>query len=1261
MTAPVLYTADSPSLPTILEGAADPGGITIADLLTTGTAPTDVEFPLVRPTAIAITGLNTSLGAWQYSLDGGAVWLTIQADQINSTTNELALLLGPTAMVRLLPFGELSGTLSDAITFRAWDQSSGSEGDYVVIESTGGDTAFSAASDTASISVTPVDIEPETTTEGTLVASFGAGTYDFATSIVTQPNGQIVVAGVSQTPEGVYRIALARYNKDGSVDTSFNGTGQLVPHFGANDWAYNVAVRPNGNLVISGSTGASGLVASYNADGTPDTSFNGTGYAWSYSGVNFARGLAVQPNGEIVIAGLRYTSTFDFALGRYNADGTLDTGFNGTGSVETDLSAGTDFAVAVELQSNGKIVALGQYNDAQGAGLLELARYNADGSLDVGFNETGMLLTGLTAAGFTGGGLAIQPDGKIVVAGIGRAGGADDFAVIRLLPDGSADTTFGNAGMVVTDMGAGRADVTSKVVVQPNGKILVVGSTNMSGDWNFALVRYNSDGSLDTTFNGTGKVVFDIGNHSNDFAYSVDVQPDGKIVVAGASDAHGTSDFAIARLNADGSLDTDFGRSTAYNYTPHGEPIALSDRIAIYDPALAALDGWAGNYSGATMTLGRHGGNDADDVFSAFGELQFSEGNVVLAGVIVGTVTNEDGGLVIVFNNLATQQRVNGVLSHIAYANTGTAAPPDVVIDYGFSATASASQLSVAAFGPPVVGSVTVHIVGVETDSAPTGGVSIAGMPLWGKTLTASNTIADADGLGAIHYQWLADGSPIDGANGSTFTLGSGEVGKAITVSASFADLLGHEASMTSAATATVQRDAMFTGTAAADTLTGGSGDDTLVGAAGTDSLDGAEGSDLYLVGAASEHAAAEFSDTGTAGIDEVRFSASGSSTLTLFAGDTGIERVVIGTGTGAAAITTATTALSVKAAAVGNALLIVGNAGTNTLTGTAFNDTLDGGAGADKMSGGLGDDTYFVDNTSDVVTEGSASGGTDLVNASVSWKLASNVENLNLTGLGAIIGTGNAAANTITGNSASNVIDGKGGLDRLDGREGSDVYLIGLTNNHAGAEISDSGVSGIDQVRFAATSASTLTLFAGDTGIEQVVIGTGTGATAVTTSTVALNINAAAVANGLSITGNAGANILTGTGYADTLVGGNGNDVLTGGGGADKFVFNFAPNASSNKDTITDFHSGTDVVQLSKAVFAAIGDPIGNLSAEQFWSGSTATHGHDANDRIIYDTATGALYYDADGSGSAAAVQIALIGTTSHPALAYTDIQLIA
>ncbi|MFM7738617.1 MAG: hypothetical protein ACKO9H_04375, partial [Planctomycetota bacterium] len=141
--APVLNNAPSPTLGSVLEGATNPSGVTVASLVVDGSI-TDPDGSAVE--AIAITGLNTSLGNWQYSVNGGTSWLTINAELINNQTNELALLLGPTAQLRLIPFGDLTGSVSNAITFRAWDQTSGSEGQYTVITATGGGTAFSSAS-----------------------------------------------------------------------------------------------------------------------------------------------------------------------------------------------------------------------------------------------------------------------------------------------------------------------------------------------------------------------------------------------------------------------------------------------------------------------------------------------------------------------------------------------------------------------------------------------------------------------------------------------------------------------------------------------------------------------------------------------------------------------------------------------------------------------------------------------------------------------------------------------------------------------------------------------------------------------------------------------------------------------------------------------------------------------------------------------------------------------------------------------------------
>ncbi len=435
------------------------------------------------------------------------------------------------------------------------------------------------------------------------------------------------------------------------------------------------------------------------------------------------------------------------------------------------------------------------------------------------------------------------------------------------------------------------------------------------------------------------------------------------------------------------------------------------------------------------------------------------------------------------------------------------------------------------------------------------------------------------------------------------------------------------------------------TGNALDNVLLGTSGNNVLDGGVGADTMIGGVGNDTYVVD--------NMGDVVTEQVNEGTDTVQSEISYTL---GENVENLML---TGTAAING------------------TGNSGNNVLTGNSGQNVLDGGGGTDRLRGGLGDDTYVIGDTLAVVTE-NLDEGIDTVQSALTYTLGANVENLTLTGSTAIDGTGNTLNNIITGNEATNVLDGKAGTDSLDGGEGSDVYVISRATDHLAAEIADTGAAGTDEVRFAATSANTLTLFAGDTGIEQVVIGTGSGATAVSTGTTALNVNAAAVGNALTMIGNAGANTLTGTTFADTLdggagadtliggngsdslIGGNGNDILTGGDGSDYFVFNFAANTASNKDTLTDFLSGTDILQFSTAVFSALGS-IGSLGAAEFVSGAF-TSGQDGTDRIVYNTVTGVVYYDADGSGAGAAVQVALIGVSApHPALLYTDIQIIA
>jgi len=283
------------------------------------------------------------------------------------------------------------------------------------------------------------------------------------------------------------------------------------------------------------------------------------------------------------------------------------------------------------------------------------------------------------------------------------------------------------------------------------------------------------------------------------------------------------------------------------------------------------------------------------------------------------------------------------------------------------------------------------------------------------------------------------------------------------------------------------------------------------------------------------------------------------------------------------------------------------GNSGTNTLTGNGGANSLDGGGGADTLIGGAGDDSYVTDG-GDTITEASGE-GTDTVRASVSLTLGSNLESLVLTGSGAINGTGNSGANTLTGNSGNNTLDGGGGPDVMIGGAGNDTYVT--DGGDTITENSGQG-TGTDTVR----SSVTFTL---GSNLENLVL---TGSSAI---------------NG---TGNSAVNSLTGNGGNNSLNGGAGNDTMTGGGGSDTFVFDTTL-GSSNVDTIADYNVAADTIRIDNAVFAGLA--TGTLKASAFVANASG-NAADASDRIIYESDTGKLFFDKDGTGSAAKVQFATL-----------------
>ena len=435
------------------------------------------------------------------------------------------------------------------------------------------------------------------------------------------------------------------------------------------------------------------------------------------------------------------------------------------------------------------------------------------------------------------------------------------------------------------------------------------------------------------------------------------------------------------------------------------------------------------------------------------------------------------------------------------------------------------------------------------------------------------------------------------------------------------------------------------------DTLDGGAGADTLIGGAGNDTLNGGFGADIMYGGA-------------------------GNDTYIV---DNALDKVfdvfAPGSATNAGGIDTVQTSLNYKLGSfienltlTGNTGLIgVGNSLANTITGTSSNDTLDGGAGADTLMGGAGNDTYWVAMTSagklqDTVTEESGtSSGIDTIKLlgsstniyAVAINVNANVENLDISGTDTSLLnlTGNELSNILIGNASGNILIGGAGNDALDGGTGSVADTI-------------DGGDGIDTVSFA-TLTSTLTTgvtlnLGGNKDMKGYLTASGLGGwdkikgvENILGSSYADNLTGDSTANILS--GGSGRDALKGGAGDDTLIGGLGSDMLTGGDGNDVFIFNTA--IANNVDTILDFVKGTDKIQLSKSVFTSLG-ATGSLSANLLSSGTTA---QDADDRISYNSTTGAMYYDADGSGSGAAVQIAILGTSSHPTIAYTDFAVIA
>jgi uncharacterized delta-60 repeat protein len=403
------------------------------------------------------------------------------------------------------------------------------------------------------------ELDPAFGQGGKLTASFGHDN-DAASAVAVQVDGKILAAGWGSNGSAP-DFALARYHSNGSPDTSFGSGGQVLTPIIAssgNDYANGIAVQPDGKILVAGRAyegiklySSNFVLLRYNNNGSLDTTFDGDGKVTT----DFARyedggaALLLQPDGKIVVAGYATVAgNYDFAVARYNSNGSLDTSFDGDGKLTTNFGR-QDYGLALARQTDGKIVVAG-YSFGSTAADFAVARYNSNGSLDTTFDGDGKVTTSFPGNVASGRAITIQPDGKIIVIGTATLNGNSDWALARYNSDGSLDPSFGAAGKVTTDLGS-LEDSATTVALLPSGKLLVAGACrNSSSD--FALGRYNADGSLDAGFGTGGKVTTDFDKFS-DRAAAMTVQPDGKIVLAGSTTNYLVAFFALARYLGDGS------------------------------------------------------------------------------------------------------------------------------------------------------------------------------------------------------------------------------------------------------------------------------------------------------------------------------------------------------------------------------------------------------------------------------------------------------------------------------------------------------------------------------------------------------------------------------------------------------------------------------------------------------------------------------------------------------------------------------------
>jgi uncharacterized delta-60 repeat protein len=437
---------------------------------------------------------------------------------------------------------------------------------------------------------------------GTLDPTFGSDgvvttavdpNYNVAESTIVQADGKILVAGDAGTPS-TYQMAVARYNEDGSLDSSFGNDGTLrFPVGSVKSFVMDMAQQPDGKILLGGRTwdnvtGDFALVR-LNEDGTFDNTFGTDGVSRIETAETEAsEAIALLDDGKILMVGYKDDN---FTVAKFNADGSLDTTFGANGWAVLTYADASSYADDLAIQGDGKIVVSGFALNMGNRFQIAAARLNVDGSVDNSFGTNGQVIFNVGDWNDFGEGVAIQSDGKILIGGhkwIANTQQRHDLFVARLNTDGSFDTSYGTNGVATARLVDG-ANYSTDMVLQSDDKPILAGFTVFQSEYNMAMARFDTGGNLDSTFDGDGMVSLDFEGRE-DYCNAIALQADEKIILAGYSYVSGGSEFEVARFLNDGTVGTeDFQNMESSLYpNPANEQITieLSDASSNYQVAI---------------------------------------------------------------------------------------------------------------------------------------------------------------------------------------------------------------------------------------------------------------------------------------------------------------------------------------------------------------------------------------------------------------------------------------------------------------------------------------------------------------------------------------------------------------------------------------------------------------------------------------------------------------------------------------------------